>query len=138
MPIWRLRWAPTDPTSDISVLFIHNEGFSTMCGHGIIALTKVVLDTGLLPVEGPETVIRIDTPAGQIEAKAQVTDGHVGSVAFRNVPSFVAAMDRTVDPRPGPNSIRPRLRRRLLCLCPSGRPGSVDRAVEHLPAHRRG
>ena len=68
-----------------------------MCGHGIIALTKVVLDTGLLPVEGPETVIRIDTPAGQIEAKAQVTDGHVGSVAFRNVPSFVAAMDRTVD-----------------------------------------
>ena len=41
-----------DPTSDISVLFIHNEGFSTMCGHGIIALTKVVLDTGLLPSKG--------------------------------------------------------------------------------------
>ena len=76
-----------------------------MCGHGIIALTKVVLDTGLLPVEGPETVIRIDTPAGQIEAKAQVTDGHVGSVAFRNVPSFVAAMDRTVD-LPGLGRIR--------------------------------
>ena len=88
---------PMDPSSDISVLFIHNEGFSTMCGHGIIALTKVVLDTGMLPAETPETVIRIDTPAGQIEATAHISDGQVGAVAFRNVPSFVAAIDRMVD-----------------------------------------
>ena len=88
---------PTDPSSDLSVLFIHNEGFSTMCGHGIIALTKVVLETGVLPAEAPKTVIRIDTPAGQIEATARISDGGVESVSFRNVPSFVVAMDRTVD-----------------------------------------
>jgi trans-L-3-hydroxyproline dehydratase len=87
---------PVEPSSDISVLFIHNEGFSTMCGHGIIALTKVVLDTGMLAADAPQTVILIDTPAGQIEATAQY-DGTVGSVSFRNVPSFVAAMDQTVD-----------------------------------------
>ncbi|HEY4607298.1 MAG TPA: proline racemase family protein, partial [Acidimicrobiia bacterium] len=54
---------PVDPGSDLSVLFLHNEGFSTMCGHGIIALTKVAIDTGILPSTEPETVIRIDTPA---------------------------------------------------------------------------
>ena len=96
---------PVDPSSDISVLFIHNEGFSTMCGHGIIALTKVVLDTGMLPAEAPETVIRIDTPAGQIEATAQIEDGTVRSVSFRNVPSFVAALDQTVDV-PGLGQVR--------------------------------
>jgi len=88
---------PTIPTSDLSVLFLHNEGFSTMCGHGIIALTKVVLDTGVLPRSEAETVIRIDTPAGQIEATATVSEGMVESVRFRNVPSFVADLDNTVD-----------------------------------------
>lgn len=88
---------PVDPSSDLSVLFIHNDGFSTMCGHGIIALTKVVLDTGMLPAEGPETVIRIDTPAGQIEATAQIPAGVVQSVSFRNVASFVAALDQNID-----------------------------------------
>ncbi len=96
---------PVDPSSDISVLFIHNEGFSTMCGHGIIALTKVVLDTGMLPAETPETMIRIDTPAGQIEATAHISDGQVGAVDFRNVPSFVAAMDHMVDV-PGLGQVR--------------------------------
>ena len=96
---------PVDPSSDLSVLFIHNDGFSTMCGHGIIALTKVVLDTGMLPAEAPETVIRIDTPAGQIEATAQIPAGVVQSVSFRNVPSFVAALDQTVDV-PGLGEVR--------------------------------
>ncbi len=88
---------PLDPASDISVLFLHNEGFSTMCGHGIIALTKVALDTGMLPARGPETTIGIDTPAGRIVATATVADGAVGAVSFRNVASFAAALDETVE-----------------------------------------
>jgi len=96
---------PVDRSSDLSVLFIHNDGFSTMCGHGIIALTKVVLDTGVLPAEAPETVIRIDTPAGQIEATAQVPAGVVQSVSFRNVPSFAIALDQAVDV-PGLGQVR--------------------------------
>ena len=96
---------PVDPSSDLSVLFIHNDGFSTMCGHGIIALTKVVLDTGVLPAEGPETVVRIDTPAGQIEATAQISAGVVELVSFLNVPSFVAALDQNVDV-PGLGDVR--------------------------------
>jgi len=88
---------PVASDSDISVLFVHNEGFSTMCGHGIIALTKVVLDTGILPSVEPETVVRIDTPAGQIEATASVRDGVVAAVRFRNVPSFVVDLDNEME-----------------------------------------
>ncbi len=88
---------PTRPDSDISVLFLQNEGFSTMCGHGIIALTKVALDTGILTIAGPETTIKIDTPAGQVSATATVDGDTVVSVRFRNVPSFVVELDGEVD-----------------------------------------
>ncbi len=96
---------PVTPWADIGVLFMHNEGYSTMCGHGIIAIAKVALETGLLPMEEPETVVRIDTPAGLVTAHAHVAGGQVTSVAFHNVPSFVLALDETVDV-PGLGSVR--------------------------------
>jgi trans-L-3-hydroxyproline dehydratase len=88
---------PVSPDADIGILFMHNEGYSTMCGHGIIAITKVVLETGLIPMQAPETTVRIDSPAGLVTAHARVNDGEVRSVYFHNVPSFVLAMDETVD-----------------------------------------
>jgi len=88
---------PVTPGADIGVLFMHNEGYSTMCGHGIIAITKVVLETGLFPMKAPETTVRIDSPAGLITAHARVVQGQVTSVRFQNVPSFVLARDETVD-----------------------------------------
>ena len=84
---------PVTPDGDLGVLFLHNEGWSTMCGHGIIALTTVVLETGLL---SPRDVVRFDAPAGRIVARAQREQGRVRSVAFENVPSFVLALDETV------------------------------------------
>jgi proline racemase len=87
---------PVTPGSDIGILFMHNEGYSTMCGHGIIGIAKVALETGLLPMEEPETTVRIDTPAGLVTAHARVSGGQVTSVAFHNVPSFVLALDETV------------------------------------------
>jgi proline racemase len=89
--------APVESDSDLSVLFLHNDGFSTMCGHGIIALTKVVLDTGVLQIESDETTIRIDTPAGQVTAMARMKDGRVTTVRFRNVPSFALEPRSSVD-----------------------------------------
>jgi trans-L-3-hydroxyproline dehydratase len=88
---------PTSPEADIGVLFLHNEGYSTMCGHGIIGIAKVALETGLLPVTAPETRIKIDTPAGLVTAYAQIEGGQVVSVRFHNVPSFVLALDQNVD-----------------------------------------
>ena len=88
---------PVTPGADIGVLFMHNEGYSTMCGHGIIAITKVVLETGLVAMKAPETTIRIDSPAGLITAHARVDHRKVKSVCFQNVPSFVLARDDTVE-----------------------------------------
>ena len=88
---------PVTPTAAFGILFTHNEGYSTMCGHGIIAITKVVLETGMLPMQAPETTIRIDTPAGLVTAQARIHAGHVESVRFRNVPSFVVELDATVE-----------------------------------------
>ena len=91
------------PAADFGILFIHNEGFSTMCGHGIIAITKVILDTGIMPIQEPETILRIDTPAGLVTAKAQIDGGVVDRVAFQNVPSFVVDLDQIVEvPELGP------------------------------------
>jgi len=87
---------PVSEDADFGVIFLHNEGYSTMCGHGIIAVTTVVLETGMLPIAEPETVVRIDTPAGLVTARARVEGSRVASVAFTNVPSFVLHRDRMV------------------------------------------
>ncbi|UCC89778.1 MAG: proline racemase family protein [Anaerolineales bacterium] len=90
----------TDPVTkeaDAGVLFMHNEGYSTMCGHGIIGLVTVALETGMLPIAGPITTVKLDTPAGLVTARARIQGDRVRSVAFENVPSFVYALDQTVD-----------------------------------------
>lgn len=90
---------PATPDGDLGVLFIHNEGLSTMCGHGIIALATVAVETGLVGLNRPETRIAIDTPAGRVTAFARVEAGsrRVRSVRFYNVPSFVDTLDGVVD-----------------------------------------
>lgn len=87
---------PERPNSDLGVLFLHNEGYSTMCGHGIIALTKVLVETGWKEATAPVTTLRIDTPAGLVVAHARVAEGSVKSVFFQNVPAFVDVLDATV------------------------------------------
>lgn len=83
--------------SDFGALFLHNEGYSTMCGHAIIALTRVALEAGVVPSSGPMTTIKIDVPAGQITAYAEMENGKVMRTYFDNVSSFVVAMDVMVD-----------------------------------------
>lgn len=90
---------PTTPEGDAGVMFMHNEGYSTMCGHGIIALVKVGIETGHFATDGnnPEQVIRIDTPAGRVTATAHLHNGMVERVSFINVPAFLLAADQTVE-----------------------------------------
>lgn len=84
---------PVTPDGDVGVLFLHNQGYSTMCGHGIIALVTAGIEQSLFDIPDPERV-RIDTPAGRITARANLgADGRTESVAFLNVPSFVLHSD---------------------------------------------
>ncbi|BBO78040.1 proline racemase [Desulfosarcina widdelii] len=96
---------PVSPGADFGVLFLHNEGYSSMCGHGIIGMTTVAVETGMVRVVEPVTTVRIDAPAGLVTAHARLQNGHVKSVFFHNVPSFVYALDRTVDV-PGLGTVR--------------------------------
>ena len=84
---------PEGEDGDLGVLFMHNEGYSTMCGHGVIALTKAVLELGLAEPKGGPDELRIDAPCGRIRARAEMEEGRVGQVSFRNVPSFVYQRD---------------------------------------------
>ena len=88
---------PDTSGADFGVIFIHNEGYSTGCGHAVIALTKVIVETGLIPMMEPETEVKMDTPSGFIQSFAQVKNDEVTGVRFQNVPSFVQALDAEVD-----------------------------------------
>jgi proline racemase len=106
----RLMWEPrghadmygaivTEPVredSDCGVLFLHNEGFSTMCGHGIIGLTTFLVQSGRFGAGEEEPVVRIDAPAGLIVARARRDGDRVAAVSFENVPSFVYRRDIAV------------------------------------------
>ena len=82
---------PDDADGDLGVVFFHNAGYSTACGHGTIALVTWALETGVVPVTGPRTSVVVDAPSGRLTATATVDDDRVTSVSFVNVPSFVAA-----------------------------------------------
>ncbi|HWI19223.1 MAG TPA: proline racemase family protein [Vicinamibacterales bacterium] len=93
---------PVTREANAGVLFMHNEGWSTMCGHGIVAVTTMAIERGLIwadsaaPADGRKPTsmeIRYDTPAGLVHARAHLAHHgdlvRVESVAFRNVASFV-------------------------------------------------
>ena len=92
---------PIAPGSHAGVLFMHNDGYSTMCGHGVIAVTTIALERGLLMPGGDGASVVYDAPAGTIRARARFAAAPVGtsasetsvrrveSVSFQNVPSFV-------------------------------------------------
>jgi trans-L-3-hydroxyproline dehydratase len=88
---------PVTREADLGVLFMHNEGYSTMCGHGVIALVTALIETGAFPARGQTTPVNLDTPAGLVRATAHTdATGHVERVTFLNVPSFVFARDVSI------------------------------------------
>lgn len=88
---------PDLPGADLAVLFMHNEGYSTMCGHAIIALGRYAVDKGLVAATEPVTRIGIEAPCGLVLADVAVKDGKSGDVSFESVPSFLFAGDLAID-----------------------------------------
>lgn len=86
-----LLTGPERPDSDVGVLFMHNEGYSTMCGHGIIAVTTIAFERDLVTHADDRRTLVFDAPAGQIRARAVMDGSRVSHVSFVNVPSFVLA-----------------------------------------------
>jgi len=93
---------PDDGGADLGVVFFHNAGYSTACGHGTIALVTWALEEGVLDRGDGERRVVVDVPSGRLDTWATVVGGKVRSVRFRNVPSYVwttglAAGGREVD-----------------------------------------
>ncbi|MCS7102831.1 MAG: proline racemase family protein [Candidatus Korarchaeum sp.] len=88
---------PSSREAHFGVIFMHNEGYSTGCGHAVIALAKVAVLTGIVEATEPQTEVRIETPSGLVRAFVEVRSGRVGRVKFQNVPSFVYALDNEVE-----------------------------------------
>jgi proline racemase len=95
---------PQDAGAHLGVLFFHNEGYSTACGHGTIALVTWALESGRLPMTGPETSVVVDVPSGRVGcvARCDLAARRVTSVRFRNVPAFVLAENVAVASSAGP------------------------------------
>ena len=92
---------PEDEGADLGVVFFHNAGYSTACGHGTIALVTWALESGAIPASEPETEVVVDVPSGRVATVASVVGGRVQSVRFRNVPSFVYAEGLLVETSAG-------------------------------------
>lgn len=88
---------PNDDEGDFGVLFLHNEGYSTMCGHAIIAISTLAVEMNWINVQEGENMLKIDAPCGRITSFAKVKNGKVVGVRFHCVPSFVVGLDRTVE-----------------------------------------
>ncbi|MFD3518856.1 proline racemase family protein [Streptomyces sp. NPDC058653] len=87
---------PTRRDADWGVLYIEVSGFLPMCGHGTIGVATVLVETGMVTVTEPETVVRLDTPAGLVEARVAVRDGVAEKVTLRNVDAFALELDAKV------------------------------------------
>jgi proline racemase len=87
---------PARPDADVGVVFIEVSGCLPMCGHGAIGTATVLVETGMVEAREPVTLIRLDTPAGLVEASVQVSEGRARSVTIRNVPSYLHLRDAPV------------------------------------------
>jgi proline racemase len=89
---------PARPDADWGVVFIEVSGCLPMCGHGTIGVATVLVHERLVTVTEPETIIRLDVPAGLVEARVRVQDGQPRSVTIRNVPAFAVTLGATAGP----------------------------------------
>lgn len=85
---------PALPGADMAVLFMHNAGWSTMCGHATIALGRFALDRGIVRADGGKARLRLECPCGLVEVELDTASGHV---RFVSVPAFAWALDTVLE-----------------------------------------
>ena len=96
---------PIRNDADIGMIIMESDFFVPMSGSNIMCTVTVALETGIVPMNEPETVVRVDTPAGLVEVVAECRDGKCKRVSFRNIASFVMHRDKTIEV-PGVGSLR--------------------------------
>lgn len=88
---------PVSDQADVAIVILEQGGFRPMSGSNTICAVTALLETGALPMTAPETVVRLDTPAGSVEATARIDSTKVRDVRVRNVPSWVEHLDLPIE-----------------------------------------
>lgn len=88
---------PCTPGTDVGVLYFETSGWLPMCGHDTIGVSVALIETGMVKVTEPLTVIKLDTAAGVITIEAKVENGVVQEVSFVNAPAFVVKENLEVE-----------------------------------------
>ncbi|KAF4777201.1 proline racemase [Colletotrichum scovillei] len=88
---------PCNPEADAGFIIMEHEEYPPMSGANTIAVSTVLLETGMVPMQEPATTLRLDTPAGLVTVKAECKDGKVTFVEFQNVPAFVYGLDLDIN-----------------------------------------
>lgn len=89
--------SPILPQADIGIVFMNSGSYLNMCGHGSIGVAMAAVETGMVEVKEPVTIVRFDTPAGLIEARVSVSGGKATEVTIKNVPSFLYLKNQTLE-----------------------------------------
>jgi proline racemase len=128
---------PDDAGADLGVLFWHNDGYSTACGHGTIALGAWAVEEGLVPAPGDgEVDVTIDVPSGRVVARVRRRAGATVAVTFRSVPSYVLTRDVPVTTSAGPVMVDVAYGGAIYACLPAASVG-LTVAPEHSEALRR-
>ncbi len=127
---------PDDDGADFGVLFFHNDGYSTACGHGTIALGAWAIQSGRVHGD-PDgvTPVTIDVPSGRVTARVAQVGGSVTSVTFENVPSYPVRRDVAVASSIGPLSVDVAYGGALYASVPASALG-LEVTPAHAPALR--
>jgi 4-hydroxyproline epimerase len=91
-----ILYPPTRPDCDVGVLYIETSGCLPMCGHGTIGMVTIAIENGLVQPKTPG-LLRLDTPAGVVEARFAQNGPYIDSVRITNVPSYLHGRDYEVD-----------------------------------------
>ncbi|HEV2673930.1 MAG TPA: proline racemase family protein [Aliidongia sp.] len=89
--------APCHPDADLSVLFTHNEGYSTMCGHATIAIGRWAVDSGRVAADNGSARFRLETPCGIVRVSVEPAEGDAPLVTFESVRAFASHLDLAVE-----------------------------------------
>jgi proline racemase len=96
---------PTHPDADAGFVIMEQVEYPPMSGSNTICVVTVLIETGMVKVDEPVTRLKLDTPAGLISIDAEVRDGKVKNVMFRNVPAFATHLDASIEV-PGLGSVQ--------------------------------
>jgi proline racemase len=88
---------PIDPEADFGLIYLDVEGSVPVCGHGAMGVATVLVETGMVEVREPVTIVRLDTPSGLVVAEVEVRDGSAVRVSVSGVPSFLAGKDLEIE-----------------------------------------